>query len=86
MPGKYHAPERGLAPPPAGLGGNGLGKKGGSLDAGYDHGWQGEPLRHVTVVSQNRFNYAGKSVMGVKTNKSAKYSNTRGKGLFRWWS
>ena len=51
------------------------------MDAGNDHGRRGRPLHHVTVVSQNRFNYAEKSVKGVKTRKSAKYSNTRRSGV-----
>jgi hypothetical protein len=82
MPVKYHTPESGLAPPPASLGSNGLGKKGGSLDAGNDHGWRGRPLHHVTVVSQNRVNYAEKKVVGVKTKKPKASSNTRGIRVF----
>jgi len=38
--------------------------------------------RHVTVASQNRFNYAENKVMGMKTRKSGFNSNTRGNRVF----
>ena len=34
------------------------------------------------MVSQNRLNYAEKSVMGVKTKKPVRWSNSRGNRAF----